>query len=314
MSPSVKHALRRVLSKEPEARYPSCQAFVAALVENQPRADVPTLPITVPRPKYLGGVVGISVLGLGMIGYSLWKPVSPLPPPAKSESSDTPRPEEPMPYPDANAKIRAAYEASDRAYSQKDAEGHMRPYDTNWKGKEGDTYEASLAYHRKQFTVHANDSYAMTTTIQDIQTVGDERTTRVRVHVVHQNQVFDVVQRDIWRLRSGNWKCIRTLPQMDHAPSPTPRPLPAGPSLQTSQSLSPSTLEGKSAWELDILRNEAYARHGLIFRRDDLRQYFSRMPWYHPQTGDSDAIENQMSAKEKATVKLIREYQQRKRK
>ena len=322
ISPSVKHALLRVLSKEPEARYPSCQAFVAALVENQSQADVPTLPITAPRPKYLAGLVGISVLGLGMIGYSLLKPASSatsapiiasVSPSLIGESSPPSLPKAPLPSPDANAEIRAAYEASDRAYSQRDAEGHMRPYDTNWRGKEGDTYEASLAYHRKQFAAHAHDSYEMTTTIQDIQTAGDQRTARVRVHIVHQDQVFDVGQQDIWRLRSGSWKCIRTLPQVDHAPSPTPtpRPLPTSPSRQISQPGSPITLKGKSSWELDILRNEAYARHGLIFRRDDLRQYFSRMPWYRPQTSDTAAIESQMSAEEKATGKLIREYQQR---
>ena len=35
-------------------------------------------------------------------------------------------------------------------------------------------------------------------------------------------------------------------------------------------------LEGKTAAELDIMRNEIYARKGYIFKRKDLKNYFSK--------------------------------------
>jgi hypothetical protein len=42
--------------------------------------------------------------------------------------------------------------------------------------------------------------------------------------------------------------------------------------------------------DLDIMRNEIYARHGHIFKRSDLQRYFSAQSWYHanPNWKDSD--------------------------
>lgn len=41
-----------------------------------------------------------------------------------------------------------------------------------------------------------------------------------------------------------------------------------------------SDLRGKSDWDLDVMRNEIYARHGRSFRRSDLQAYFNRQSWY----------------------------------
>lgn len=38
-----------------------------------------------------------------------------------------------------------------------------------------------------------------------------------------------------------------------------------------------------SPWELCILRNSMYARHGRKFKREDLRDFFSKFSWYNPQ-------------------------------
>jgi hypothetical protein len=35
--------------------------------------------------------------------------------------------------------------------------------------------------------------------------------------------------------------------------------------------------------ELELMRNEIYARHGWVFHRQDLRDYFGRQPWYRPK-------------------------------
>jgi serine/threonine protein kinase len=42
-------------------------------------------------------------------------------------------------------------------------------------------------------------------------------------------------------------------------------------------------LKGKSAWDLELMRNEIYARHGLTFRRPELQQYFASKSWYAPR-------------------------------
>ena len=41
-------------------------------------------------------------------------------------------------------------------------------------------------------------------------------------------------------------------------------------------------LQGMSAMDLELMRNEIYARHGWIFKRKDLQDYFTAQHWYTP--------------------------------
>lgn len=41
-------------------------------------------------------------------------------------------------------------------------------------------------------------------------------------------------------------------------------------------------LSGMSTWDLYIARNEIYARHGRMFNRSDLQDYFNSQAWYEP--------------------------------
>jgi hypothetical protein len=68
-------------------------------------------------------------------------------------------------------------------------------------------------------------------------------------------------------------------------------------------------LKGKTAAELDIMRNEPYARRGYIFKRKDLLNYFSKQSWYKPITADHGKVFRQLSAAEKYEAHLILEYQ-----
>jgi hypothetical protein len=70
-------------------------------------------------------------------------------------------------------------------------------------------------------------------------------------------------------------------------------------------------LKGKTAEELDIMRNEIYARHGYIFRRKDLRDHFKKQEWYKGTTEDIGEIRKRLSAQEKYEVHLILGYQRR---
>jgi hypothetical protein len=59
--------------------------------------------------------------------------------------------------------------------------------------------------------------------------------------------------------------------------------------------LSRSELTGLSAAELRIARNEIYARRGIYFKSQDLRERFEKFGWYHPSTWEPslNAIESQ---------------------
>lgn len=65
--------------------------------------------------------------------------------------------------------------------------------------------------------------------------------------------------------------------------------------------LKKSELTGFSAQELRFIRNEIFARHGYIFKSDDLTEHFSKRTWYYPIF---DSVE--LSAIEAANVRLIK--------
>ncbi|MGD0112437.1 MAG: YARHG domain-containing protein [Armatimonadota bacterium] len=64
-------------------------------------------------------------------------------------------------------------------------------------------------------------------------------------------------------------------------------------------------LDGLSARELDLLRNEIYARHGRKFRASDLQEYFAQQSWY--RTLDH---ETELQGKEQANAAIIAGYQE----
>jgi hypothetical protein len=49
---------------------------------------------------------------------------------------------------------------------------------------------------------------------------------------------------------------------------------------QPPQPLIEHDLQGKSKWELEVMRNEIFARHGRPFRRPALQKYFESQLWY----------------------------------
>ena len=66
-----------------------------------------------------------------------------------------------------------------------------------------------------------------------------------------------------------------------------------------------------SAWELDVRRNELYARHGFIFKRKDLTQHFEGKSWYHGDTRDQTEVTLHMSSIERKNAQFILDYQNR---
>jgi hypothetical protein len=73
----------------------------------------------------------------------------------------------------------------------------------------------------------------------------------------------------------------------------------------THRYLMPEELQGLSADQLAIVRNEIFARKGRYFKDDALRAYFSQFPWYQPYAWDVP-----LSPIEQANVKLVQSLEQ----
>ncbi len=70
--------------------------------------------------------------------------------------------------------------------------------------------------------------------------------------------------------------------------------------------LNERSLEGLTAEECRLARNEIFARHGYVFKSADLNSYFNSKSWYYPVPGVSD---EDLNACEKANVALIKAYE-----
>ncbi len=67
-------------------------------------------------------------------------------------------------------------------------------------------------------------------------------------------------------------------------------------------------LEDMSCWNLEIARNEIFARRGRFFNRSDLTRYFEQFPWYRPYTWNPA-----LNRIERENVAFIQNFEQRQR-
>jgi len=72
--------------------------------------------------------------------------------------------------------------------------------------------------------------------------------------------------------------------------------------------VSEQMLHGLSLYELRLLRNEIYARHGRQFQAQWLQQYFYGQPWYTP---DENFKDDELSGFDKQNVETIVAYENR---
>lgn len=72
--------------------------------------------------------------------------------------------------------------------------------------------------------------------------------------------------------------------------------------------LFPADLEGFSKQSLRIWRNAVYARHGRIFRSEDLQALFNEYVWYKP---DENYTDEKLSDVDRANIKLIKECEKK---
>lgn len=73
-----------------------------------------------------------------------------------------------------------------------------------------------------------------------------------------------------------------------------------------NRTISEQMLQGLSLYELRLLRNEIYARHGRLFKAIWLQQYFYGQPWYQP---DENFKDESVSGSDKLNVETIVKYE-----
>ena len=72
--------------------------------------------------------------------------------------------------------------------------------------------------------------------------------------------------------------------------------------------LLPADLEGFSKAALRIWRNAIYARHGRIFKSEDLQALFNEYIWYEPDENYSD---DKLTDADLANIKLIQKFEEK---
>lgn len=70
-------------------------------------------------------------------------------------------------------------------------------------------------------------------------------------------------------------------------------------------------LNGMSTYDLYIARNEIFARHGRMFNRSDLQDYFNSQAWYEPlyTPAQWDSMGNQLTDAEIQNVKVMQQVE-----
>jgi hypothetical protein len=86
----------------------------------------------------------------------------------------------------------------------------------------------------------------------------------------------------------------------------TPNSLNGNYTIASEKVLSSDDLLNINKYELKIMRNEIFARHGYIFKTDDMRLYFENQAWYSPRY---EYVTSFLTEIEKGNIELIKRYE-----
>ena len=109
-------------------------------------------------------------------------------------------------------------------------------------------------------------------------------------------------------------------PEPTSVPEPTATPVPQETEAEndyymisgsSSNYISEGTLQGLSAWQLKIARNEIFARHGRRFNDPDLQAYFDSQAWYNGTIPADSFDPGVLSGVEVENLNTIRNYEHR---
>ena len=70
--------------------------------------------------------------------------------------------------------------------------------------------------------------------------------------------------------------------------------------------LTAADLEGLELFDLKVMRNEIFARHGYIFKTKEMIQYFNQQEWYTPMYPD---VSSKLSNIENKNVAFIKAFE-----
>ncbi|MBR3553895.1 MAG: YARHG domain-containing protein [Clostridia bacterium] len=76
-----------------------------------------------------------------------------------------------------------------------------------------------------------------------------------------------------------------------------------------TQLLTTAYLDTLSKNQIDLIRNEIYARHGYIFKKKQYRTYFESQSWYHGTEPDMDKVQQQFNDYELQNIEILVKYQ-----
>ncbi|MBD2771575.1 protein kinase domain-containing protein [Iningainema tapete] len=79
----------------------------------------------------------------------------------------------------------------------------------------------------------------------------------------------------------------------------------------SQRTVTDADLEGKDGFELDVMRNSIFARHGRRFDNPGLQEYFNKQSWYRPIYSSREFPNNLLSELEMQNVQYILNYQDR---
>ena len=70
--------------------------------------------------------------------------------------------------------------------------------------------------------------------------------------------------------------------------------------------LKASDLKGLNSFDLKVMRNEIYARHGYIFKTQEMKDYFGEQDWYY---GRYNNLDKYLSKIEKTNIEFIKKLE-----
>ena len=174
------------------------------------------------------------------------------------------------------------YEGSWKSISVKRGNNYINAYDIECDNKDG---------HMEIYTTEKFDYMFCNLFSDDTYWKFHEGQTKYARKITDKRDIVDEVS------SSNRKQEQKTTQQQSVSTSPKNSPSTISYEVTSSRVLTEKDIAGLSKEELRIIRNEIYARHGYIFKTDDMKAHFSKQSWYKASKADVSAelssIENQ---------------------
>lgn len=182
------------------------------------------------------------------------------------------------------------YEGSWKSISVKRGDNYLYAYDIECDSKYG---------HIEIYTTERFDYMFCNLFSNDTYWKFHEGQTKYARKIIDKRDIIDGVS-------TSNTTEQGTTQQQSENTSPKSSPSTIGYDVTSSRVLTEEDIVGLPKAELRIIRNEIYARHGYIFKTDDMKAYFNKQTWYKPSKSDVSA---ELSSIEKQNVQFLKAHE-----